>query len=315
MTTNPKVAVIVLNWNSIEDTLKCLRSLRAVKYPDIEVLVIDNGSRDNPKDVIRHRHPWVHFVRSDRNLGFAGGNNRGIEIALERKAEYVLLLNNDATIASNAVAELVRACQSSHETGVVGPKVMSHVQPGCIQSAGFAIRDGRAFWLKLRGSQIEMRGLGELDEGQFDKVTEVDAVSGCAMLLRSEVVERIGPLEERLFAYWEDVEFCLRARQAGFQCLYVPTAIIWHRGWMSSGPEFWRTGELNPFQLYLATRNRHLVLKRYFGWRRFVYQWVLLTLRTGLSYLRSPDSLRKATPWLLGSIDGLIGRTPQRFLR
>lgn len=312
-TAAPKVTVVVLNWNTVEHTLECLDSLRVVKYPNMAVLVIENGSTENPARVIRHRHPWIHLARSERNLGFTGGNNWGMRIALEQGAEYILLLNNDTTIASDAIMQMVQACRSRSKVGVAGPKIMYHNQPNRIQSAGCVIRDGQAFRLKLRDARVELRGLGELDEGQFDETTDVDTVSGCAMFIPREVVERIGFLEERLFVYWEDVEYSLRARQAGLRCLYVPTATVWHKGSMSTGHEFWSTGELNPFQLYLGTRNRHLVIKRYWGWRRFLYQWVLLTLRTGLSYLKRPQTLARATPWLWGSIDGLVGRAPHRF--
>ena len=311
-----EISVIIPVYNEPR-LARCLDGLFHQTLPRqrYEVLVVDNGSMEDPTSEIRQKHPWALLMRSDRNLGFTGGNNWGIRVALERNAKYLLLLNNDATISPGAVTELVRACQGSANTSVAGPKIKFHDRPDRIQSAGFVVRDGWAFRLRLRCSRIDSRGAGELDDGQFDKPGEVDGVSGCAMFLPRDVVESIGLLEERLFVYWEDAEYCLRARQAGFRCLYVPKAVVWHKGSMSTGPELWRTGEMNQFQLYMSTRNRHLVMRRYCGLGRFLYQWGLLTLRTGLNYLKSPRSLGQASPWFWGSIDGLMGRTPQRFSR
>lgn len=218
----PQVMVLILNWNGLDDTLACLASLRQIDCPDCRVLVVDNGSDDGSPTIIRERFPAVRVVENGENLGFTGGNNVGLRYALESDADFVLLLNNDTEVAPDVLSRLVAAARADPSVGIVGPTVYYHERPERIWSAGGAID-----W---RRGETTMVGLNERDTGQFGlEPRPVDFVTGCALLVKREVVERIGLLDERFFAYYEEAEWCVRARQAGFRIWHVPRAKVWHK--------------------------------------------------------------------------------------
>lgn len=218
----PQVMVLILNWNGLDETLACLASLRQIDYPDCRIVVVDNGSDNGSPTIIRERFPAVRVVENGENLGFTGGNNVGLRYALERDTDFVLLLNNDTEVAPDFLSRLVEAARVDTSVGIVGPTVYYHEQPERIWSAGGAID-----W---RRGETTMMGLNERDTGQLGlEPRPVDFVTGCALLVKREVVERIGLLDERFFAYYEEAEWCVRARQAGFQIWHVPRAKVWHK--------------------------------------------------------------------------------------
>jgi GT2 family glycosyltransferase len=242
-----RVVIIVLNWNGLADTLKCLESLVCLDYPDYKVVVVDNGSTDGSPAHIRERFPDVALIENGENLGFAGGNNVGLRWALGQGADYVLLLNNDTEVAKDSLSLLVKAAEADQRIGVAGPTVCYYDRPPIIWSAG-----GGIDW---RRGKTWMMGLNEPDIGQFgEDPREVDFVTGCVLLVRARAVEEVGELDERFFMYYEDTEWCVRIARAGYCIVHVPRAKVWHK--ISPGEQ-----ADSPLIHYYMTRNRLLFLK------------------------------------------------------
>jgi GT2 family glycosyltransferase len=217
----PRVYIIILNWNGKEDTLQCLRSVQEVDYPCFRVLVVDNASDDGSAEAVRAAFPAVELVVNNSNLGFAAGNNEGIQYALQRGADYVLLLNNDTQVDRMVLTGLVRTCAADPGVGLASPKVYYLDRRHVIYYAG-ASRG----WLPLLPRLI---GAGEEDHGQYEQLQEVDYVWGQAMFVKREVIESVGLLDPSFFMYYEDADYCLRAKRAGYKIVCVPSACVWHK--------------------------------------------------------------------------------------
>jgi GT2 family glycosyltransferase len=271
----PRVAIVVLNWNGLADTLACLESLAGVDYPSYDIVVVDNGSTDGSVAVIREQFPDVVLIENDENLGFAGGNNVGLQWVLERGSDYALLLNNDTEVALNFLHLLVETAEADSTIGIAGPTIYYHEQPQIVWSAG-----GGIDW---RRGQTWMMGLNEHDVGQFgEEPRKVDFVTGCCMLVRRAVLEQVGLLDERFFAYYEETEWCVRAQRAGFKIVHVPQAKIWHKIPLDAR-------ESSPVVHYYMTRNRLLFLKTIgAGWRAWLHTLLFEYLRTLLSWTLRP---------------------------
>ncbi len=243
----PRVAIIVLNWNGRDDTLACLASLSQLDYSIYEVIVVDNGSGDDSVAAIRAAYPQVTLIETGDNLGYVGGNNVGLKFAKKMGAKYALLLNNDTEVAPDFLSLLVEVAEADPAVGIVGPTIYYFDQPNVIWSAGGAID-----W--ARGS-TQMVGLNDVDRGQFGNSPRlVDFVTGCALLIKISLVEQVGLLDPRFFAYYEETEWCVRVTRAGFKILHVPPAKIWHK----ISPI---AREASPQVHYYMTRNRLLFLK------------------------------------------------------
>jgi hypothetical protein len=210
------------------------------------VVVIDNGSKGNDAKIIKGKFgDFVYIIEEEKNLGFAGGCNVGIRWALHSGANYILLLNNDTVVDPDFLIELVNVAQNNAEIGIVGPKVYYYEQPKRIFNAGGKVNffTGRTLFV----------GHGETNDRRFDNIEEVDFVVGCALLIKEGTIRRIGLLNEKYFAYYEETEWCTKARKAGFKVVHVSKAKIWHKS-----PKA-RTSES---EKYYLTRNRFLFVKR-----------------------------------------------------
>jgi GT2 family glycosyltransferase len=245
----PKVTIVVINWNGLTDTLECLRSIQNLEYPNYNVVVIDNCSKGNDAEIIRSKFGnFVCVIEEEKNLGFAGGNNVGIRWALRNRAKYVLLLNNDTVVDPSFLMELVTISQNDQEIGIVGPKIYYYESPHRIYSAGGKVN--------LWTGNAPLIGWGENDVGKFENFKEVDYVTGCALLIKEETIKKIGVLNETYFAYYEETEWCLKAKKAGFRVIYVPKARIWHKDPVK------KTNKTNALRIYYMTRNRFIFEKR-----------------------------------------------------
>lgn len=242
-----KVYVIVLNWNGKDDTLECLRSLRSTNYDNYQIVLVDNGSEDDSVKAVRESFPEVEIVETGKNLGFAGGNNVGMKYAAQKGADYVFLINNDTTVDPNYLTELVAVGDSDANIGLIGSKIYYHSEPDTIWFAG-----GKTNWLKNKGEHI---GLNEKDHRQYETQKEVDYLTGCSLLIKKEVIDKIGVLEEDYFLYYEDTDFSMRARNAGYKIVYAPKSIIYHKVSRSTKP-----GSAN--YIYYHTRNGLVNAKR-----------------------------------------------------
>ncbi len=247
MDSLPRVMIIILNWNGLNDTLACLESLSYLDYPAYEVVLVDNGSVDESVAVIRDRFPAITVIENKENLGYVGGNNIGLEQAKTRGVDYALLLNNDTEAAPNFLNLLLETAEADPMVGIVGPTIYYFDRPDVIWSAGGAIN-----W---KQGQTRMLGLDEVDRGQFGQTPHpVDFVTGCALLIKMPLVEQVGLLDPRFFAYYEETEWCVRVARSSFKILHVPQAKIWHK----ISPI---AREASPQVHYYMTRNRLLFLK------------------------------------------------------
>jgi GT2 family glycosyltransferase len=245
----PSVAVIILNWNGKENTCECLESVEKLDYLNYQVIVADNGSKDDSVDVIKQKFPHILIIENGANLGYAEGNNRAIVYAVERDFEYVLLLNNDAIVDPQLIDSFISATTQNPQAGVFGAKIYYLSEPQKIWFAGGKI---------LPELITHHEGFGEIDDRlAWEEVRSIDYACGCALLVKSEVIKKIGALESKFFLMWEETDFCYRARAAGFECLFVPKALVWHK--ISAS---FKGGDEGHLQNYFMVRNRLLWIER-----------------------------------------------------
>ena len=256
-----KVAFVIVNWNHKDDTVRCLETLKEVKQKNFEIIVyvIDNGSTNDSAAVIKKNHPWVILIETENNLGFTGGNNIGIRSALDVNADFIWILNNDTLVDKNILSTI--EVFKDPNVGIVGSKI--YFAPGSEYHKIRYIEKNRGRVLWYAGGIIDWdnmyashRGVDEVDTGQYDNVEETPFVTGCSMIVKKEVFEKIGLFDDKFFAYLEDLDFCLRAKQAGFALLYNPQSILWHKNSGSSGVG-------SKLHQYYMTRNRFIVGMRY----------------------------------------------------
>lgn len=237
-----RVFILVLCHNGLDLTLACLDSLRQQQYAHTEVLVIDNASQDGTPEAIRAAYPELGLIRTGANLGYAGGNNVGIHVALQRGADVVFLVNNDTWLAPDCVARLISALEADPRIGVIGPMVYTWDEGQVISSAGGAID-----WWHADAINV---GMGEVDRGQYG-ARPVDFINGCGLMITRKAIERVGLLDERYFMYWEEADWCVRVKRAGFSVHFEPGAWMRHKAAI-------RPDRLGPTTLYYLTRNRLL---------------------------------------------------------
>lgn len=245
---HPQIAIVILNWNGKQDTLECLASASDLQYPNHRIIVVDNGSSDGSIEAISSAYPHVTLIPTGANLGFAEGNNVGIRAALDAGAEYVMLLNNDTQIAPDCLDHLHSVFKERPKAGVAGPRVLY-------------MHERTKVWFEQAQWNVDKadfafpgqdRDVSELTQEPHD----TEYVCGAAMMFRAEAARRIGLLDPRFFLVYEESDWCFRARRAGFECLTVPRARIWHKIGMSFG------GEESPLRTYFAVRNRLLWLEK-----------------------------------------------------
>lgn len=256
--SQPLVYIIILNWNGKADTLECLSSLKKIRYSNYRICLVDNASTDDSVEAVRSKFPEVGIIENSENLRFARGNNVGIKFALQHDAEYVLLLNNDTKVDSEFLKEMIEVSKSDCMIGMVGPKIYHYDQPDLIWSAGGEI----SFWK----GKIAHRGLRKRDSEKFDQIVAVDYLTACALLIRSEVIEKIGLLDPTYFMYSEDADWCERTRRAGFRLFFAPKAKVWHKISSTSG------GGLTPYKALHKVKSSFLFFKRYARW----YHWLTI---------------------------------------
>jgi GT2 family glycosyltransferase len=239
------ISVVIVNWNRRELLRACLESLRNQQGVEFETIVVDNGSTDGSPEVARAHGAAV--VRNEANRGFCAANNQGIAKA---RGEFIALLNNDAEAGPGWLAALYRACSRAPDVGMAASKVLVWEDPRRIDKAGHLI---------FPDGQNRGRGAGALDRGQFDREEEALWPDGCAAMYRKAMLDRIGGFDEDFFAYGDDAELGLRARIAGWRCVYAPDAVVrHHRGSTLGKGSAWR--------LELIERNRVLLALKLFPW-------------------------------------------------
>jgi GT2 family glycosyltransferase len=293
-----KITIIILNYNGGKDTLQCLNSCYqlpvfapssgrgAISY-QLSITIVDNNSRDNSVREIKKRFPQVKIIENNENLGFAEGNNGGIRQALKEGSDYVLLLNNDTLVDKNLLVQLIKVMKKDKKTGIVSPKIYFspghefHRQRYKENEKGKVIwyAGGRLDWNNVLTSH---RGVDEVDKNQYGRTEETDFATGCCMLIRKEVFEKVGLFDQRYFLYWEDVDLCQKAKEAGFKVIYTGQAFLWHKNAAGSGGAGGKTS------VYYQTRNRLIFAFKYAPLRSKA-----AVLREGLYYLFQGNKWQK----------------------
>ena len=244
----PRVWIVPVNFNGLDDTRKCLDSLAKLSAP-ASVIVVDNASREDPTAILNAEFPWAHVIRNEVNAGWSGGNNAGIRFAMERGADFILLLNNDTTVHPDIVARLLAAMYANPAFGIIGPVIRYMDEPDLVMT------DGTKFNRPGAPGFFQRQPVPE----RPDAVEDTDIVNGCAMFIRAEVFRRVGLIDDRFFLIHEESDFCLRAREAGFPCGVLAEALVWHKG----STTFKQSGKR--WQRYYDTRNLGLLLSKHRG--------------------------------------------------
>ena len=243
------ISIIVVNWNNASDTLACIDSLRDIQYPAFDIIVVDNGSHDGSAEKIQAAADDITLIRNERNLGFAVGNNVGIQHALQKGADAVLLLNNDTTVDPEILNAFVSALDTHPDAGFLTAKIYYFDDPNRIWM-------GLPHW-KSDSCSFEHDGLDALDEhGAFENIEDVSYACGCALFSTADTLARVGLMEPKFFCYFEEVDWCFRAAREGLKSYFVPGAKVWHKVSATSG------GKQAPIVRYFRTRNRLLFAQR-----------------------------------------------------
>lgn len=259
------IYIVVLHYNGEKDTIACLNSLKKVKVHGFKlhtVLVDNNPDKRLEINFDEFKPINLETVLSPENVGFSGGNNLGIKKALKNGADYILLLNNDTLVKEDFLEKLFEKAEFDIKIGLITPKI--YFAKGYeFHKDRYSEKDkGKVFWyaggvMDWENVYGHHRGVDEVDEGQFERSEETDFASGCCMLIRREVFDEIGLLDEKYFLYYEDNDFSMRAKKAGYKIIYEPKSIIWHKNAGSTG------GSGSNIQDYYITRNRLLFGNKY----------------------------------------------------
>lgn len=260
----PRVSIITVNYNQTSLTCALLKSLRKVSYPDVEVIVVDNGSVDDPTKVITEDYREVKFMRSEKNLGFAGGNNLGIGTAT---GKYLLFLNNDTEVDSGFLEPLVHLFETHPEAGAASPKILYYESNEVIQYAGSTC-------VNPYTGRNKRVGFMEKDLGQHDQLRPTDLAHGAAMMVPRSVIEKVGIMPEFFFLYYEEIDWCERIKKAGYNIYFVPASRVYHKESMS-------VGKNSTLKTYYMTRNRLLFMRRNTTGLKKVF-WVLFFISFSL---------------------------------
>ena len=238
-----ELSIITVNYNGLKDTCALIDSIPFNE--DMEVIVVDNGSKEDEASILQERYPYIKAIRSDKNLGFAGGNNLGMKIA---RGKYLYLINNDTIFKDFNPQVLIHRLKSSQTIAMVCPKIRFAWGNNPIQFAGYTPLST----ITVRNKAI---GFGEEDKGQYDTPYSTPYAHGAAMMLKREVIDKVGLMPECYFLYYEELDWSMMITRAGYEIWYEPTSTIYHK-------ESQSTGQNSPLRTYYITRNRLLLVKR-----------------------------------------------------
>lgn len=296
--SQPLVVAVVLTWNDYDMAHDCIASVYRNDYPNLKVVLVDNGSKFDVVGPMGEAFPELTIVALDRNYGFTGGCNRGLEKALELGADYLFLLNNDTIVAENAVTELVKAAEALPECGMASALLLHVGEPKRVFSYRRFLNPDRAHVSK------EDDGV-ELDETRHRDTVETEFAPACAVMYRRAAVEQVGLFDESLFTNWEDYDLCQRLRLAGWKLHFVGKAEVIHAHGAT-------TGRVSPFITYLGTRNRLICLFRY-GSLLGILKNTPFILRSFIWQMRAYGwgNMKCHAAWLKAWVHFLLGRRGQ----
>jgi GT2 family glycosyltransferase len=292
----PRVSIIILNWNGLKDTVECLASLKKIAYPNYEVIVVDNGSKGNDAQVLEEEFgDYIKLVRNDKNYGYTGGNNIGIRCVLKNSSpDYFLILNNDTVVAPDFLGQMIKVAESDASVGIVGPQVYYYDFPNRIQSAGASIN--------IRTSQPFSAGTKQ----------ELNWLSGCCLLIKKELIQKVGLFDESYFCYWDENDYCFRAKESGYKVVCIPEAKMWHKAPMhlKVPGKTSTSGTAGGLPYYYMARNRFRFMRKHATkgqYRNFLlyffgyYFWFVTA-----AYLLYYRDIRRVVGFCRGVRDGMF---------
>lgn len=262
------VSIITVNYNQTRVTCELLDSIRKINYSNYEIIIVDNASKDNPKEIFNQLYPEAKFIRSDKNLGFAGGNNIGIKAA---RGEYLFFVNNDTEVTDGLIETLLMTFEAMPNAGIVCPKIMYYDKAATIQYVGYTELNPYT----ARNSCIGER---EIDEGQYTTIRKTPYAHGAAMMIPKKVIKEAGLMPEVFFLYYEELDWSERIKEAGYTIYCNPQAVIHHKESIS-------VGQFSPLKTYYLTRNRLLFMRRNatkFSFAIFLLFWIFFTIPKNL---------------------------------
>jgi GT2 family glycosyltransferase len=243
--SKPLVSVITVNYNQSAVTCEFLESFAKITYPNTEIFVVDNASPNDNPDIIKEKFPYVNLIKTEKNLGFAGGNNVAIPYC---KGKYVLFINNDTEVEKGFLEPLVDVLESDPKIGMVSPKIHYYHTPNTIQFAGFT----PIHPITIRNFAI---GFGEIDNGQYDVTCETGSIFGAAMLVPMRIIEEVGMMTEVFFLYYEEHDWAEHIKKAGYKIYYQGKSLVYHKESISTVKD-------SPFQIFYLHRGRILYARR-----------------------------------------------------
>jgi GT2 family glycosyltransferase len=250
----PLVSVITVNYNNNGVTEGLLTSLKKISYPHFETIVVDNASPDANPDLLKNKFPEIQLIKSQRNLGFAGGNNLGIHAA---KGKYLLFINNDTEVPADFLEPLIEILESNYSIGMVSPKIKFHWNPELIQYAGYT---------KMNPYTIRNNSIGyhQKDSEKYNTPGETNAAHGAAMMVPKKVIEEVGVMPEVYFLYYEEHDWAEMIKRVGYKVFYQPKSFILHKESISTGRD-------SPMKTYYLARNRLIFSRRnYTGFTQII---------------------------------------------
>ncbi|NCI48047.1 glycosyltransferase family 2 protein [Sediminibacterium soli] len=301
MTT--RVAVILVNWNSFDVTNDCILSLKQCSGPAFTAIVVDNGSIDGSADRLAKSHPDIVLLRSEKNLGFTGGNNLGFAYSLANGFSFSMMLNNDTFVAPDFIQHLVNYMDAHPEAGIIQPRIHFNHNRNLLWNGG-------SYYNRWLG-YFYTSGENKLPASKHLVIKQVDWITGCAFFVRNDILRKTGLLADNMFIYSEDVDLSLRIRSLGYKLVYHPDSIVYHIAGMSNKSKVkGKEGVVNPIVHYLNQRNRIWVLKKYTPWyfapSALLFNLFYITAIMG--YFASRGRFQKLRAVIRATRDGIAGK-------
>lgn len=292
---NPTLYVIILNYNGCQDTLDCVESVLACDYTDLVTVVVDNASTDNSYGVLSKKLPReVVLLHSEKNIGYAGGNNIGIRYAQEQGADYICVLNNDTVVLPDAFSKCVSYLEENPQAGFVGPVILEYDKKDTVQSTG-----GNIY---IKKGEVTLNNNGQHID-QLPEQLPCDYIGGACILLRTSLLEQVGYIPEAYFLFFEETEWCYKAKQAGLRNFCIPGAYVRHKGSVS-------IDAIDGLHAYLMERNRVAFVRRNIGSRiGFIAYLAYQFLKT---LYRAVFRDRRHWRYLYYQLDGMLSRVDKK---
>ncbi len=277
-TSKPLVSVVTVNYNQSAVTCEFLDSFAQITYPNTEIFVVDNASPNDNPDSIKEKYPSIHLIKTEKNLGFAGGNNAALPYC---KGKYILFINNDTEVEKGFLEPLVEVLERNPQVGMVSPKIHYFHTPNTLQFAGFT----PIHPITIRNFAI---GFGQVDKGQYDTTCETGSIFGAAMLVPMRIIKEVGMMTEVFFLYYEEHDWAAHIKKAGYKIYYDGRSLVYHKESISTVKD-------SPFQIFYLYRGRILYARRnnkgLTKWMSYAYLYLISTPKISLEFLlkKRPD--------------------------